>query len=68
MVPNLLKRFSSREGYRLFDDVLPTCELKRLVKPVPFAQRSRMCSQVKRLHELGVKTGLVSNTDLRIRE
>lgn len=24
IVPNLLKRFSSREGYRLFDDVLPT--------------------------------------------
>ena len=26
IVPRLLKRFSSREGYALYDDVLPTCQ------------------------------------------
>ena len=26
IVPRLLKRFSSREGYKLYDDTIPTCE------------------------------------------
>ncbi|KAI0365621.1 HAD hydrolase subfamily IA REG-2-like protein [Pilatotrama ljubarskyi] len=46
IVPRLLKRFSSREGYKLFDDSIPT---------------------LKRLKELNIHTGLISNTDARMR-
>ncbi|KAI0081274.1 HAD hydrolase subfamily IA REG-2-like protein [Panus rudis PR-1116 ss-1] len=46
IVPRLLQRFSSREGYKLFDDTL-VCLL--------------------RLKELNIRTGLVSNTDARMR-
>ncbi|KAI0690180.1 HAD hydrolase subfamily IA REG-2-like protein [Cerioporus squamosus] len=46
IVPRLLKRFSSREGYKLFDDSLPT---------------------LKRLRELNIRTGIISNTDARMR-
>ncbi|RDX50118.1 HAD hydrolase subfamily IA REG-2-like protein [Lentinus brumalis] len=46
IVPRLLKRFSSREGYKLFDDSLPT---------------------LKRLRELDIRTGIISNTDARMR-
>lgn len=28
IVPRLLKRFASREGYKLFDDTLPCCMCK----------------------------------------
>ncbi|KAI0633338.1 HAD hydrolase subfamily IA REG-2-like protein [Trametes polyzona] len=47
IVPRLLKRFSSREGYKLFDDSLPA---------------------LRRLRELNIRTGLISNTDARMRE
>ncbi|KAI0829620.1 HAD hydrolase subfamily IA REG-2-like protein [Trametes gibbosa] len=46
IVPRLLARFSSREGYRLFEDAVPT---------------------LRRLRGSGVRTGLVSNTDARMR-
>ncbi|KAH9847634.1 HAD hydrolase subfamily IA REG-2-like protein [Lenzites betulinus] len=46
IVPRLLARFSSREGYRLFDDAIPT---------------------LQRLRDLDIRTGLVSNTDARMR-
>ncbi|KAJ3553103.1 hypothetical protein NM688_g3796 [Phlebia brevispora] len=46
IVPRLLKRFGSREGYRLFDDTLPC---------------------LKQLHAMNIRTGLVSNTDVRMR-
>ncbi|KAJ3488090.1 hypothetical protein NLI96_g3084 [Meripilus lineatus] len=46
IVPKLLHRFSSKEGYKLFDDTLPCLqELKRL----------------------NIRTGLVSNTDSRMK-
>ncbi|KAH9997661.1 HAD hydrolase subfamily IA REG-2-like protein [Russula vinacea] len=45
IVPSLMKRFSSREGYRLFDDSLPT---------------------LRTLREMGVRTGLITNSDARI--
>ncbi|KAG8808215.1 hypothetical protein FRC19_006056 [Serendipita sp. 401] len=46
IVPRLLHRFSSKEGYVLFDDTLPTIEA---------------------LSQRGIQTGLVSNTDKRMR-
>ncbi|EIM79908.1 uncharacterized protein STEHIDRAFT_68915 [Stereum hirsutum FP-91666 SS1] len=47
IVPVLMKRFSSDEGYMLFDDVVPSLqELKRM----------------------GVKTGIITNADSRIRD
>ncbi|KAH9894978.1 HAD hydrolase subfamily IA REG-2-like protein [Cubamyces lactineus] len=46
IVPRLLKRFSSREGYKLFDDSLET---------------------LRRLKELDIRTGMISNTDARMR-
>ncbi|KAL5485227.1 hypothetical protein ACEPAI_7869 [Sanghuangporus weigelae] len=45
VVPKLLRRFSSREGYALYDDTIPT---------------------LKTLHEMGVRTALVTNCDSRI--
>ncbi|KAI0305560.1 HAD hydrolase subfamily IA REG-2-like protein [Multifurca ochricompacta] len=45
IVPVLMKRFSSREGYRLFDDTLET---------------------LRKLQEMGVQTGLITNSDARI--
>ena len=30
IVPRLLKRFSSREGYKLYDDTVPACACPRL--------------------------------------
>ncbi|OCH88267.1 HAD hydrolase subfamily IA REG-2-like protein [Obba rivulosa] len=46
IVPRLLQRFSSREGYKLFDDTLPT---------------------LQHLKKLNIRTGLISNTDARMR-
>jgi len=45
IVPSLMKRFSSREGYSLFDDSLET---------------------LRSLRAIGVRTGLISNSDARI--
>jgi len=45
IVPSLMKRFSSREGYGLFDDTLAT---------------------LHKLREMGVRTGLITNSDSRI--
>jgi len=47
IVPRLMKRFSSKEGYKLFDDVIPT---------------------LNALREIGLRTGLVSNADIRMRD
>jgi len=47
IVPSLMKRFSSREGYCLFDDTLPT---------------------LRTLREMGVRTGLITNADVRIKD
>ncbi|KAI0675043.1 HAD hydrolase subfamily IA REG-2-like protein [Trametes maxima] len=47
LVPRLLKRFSSREGYKLYDDALPA---------------------LTSLKKMGCFTGLVSNTDARMRD
>ncbi|EMD37729.1 hypothetical protein CERSUDRAFT_114362 [Gelatoporia subvermispora B] len=46
IVPRLLHRFSSKEGYKLFDDTLPA---------------------LQRLEALNIRTGLISNTDARMR-
>ncbi|KAL7281252.1 hypothetical protein ACG7TL_004560 [Trametes sanguinea] len=59
IVPRLLKRFSSREGYKLFDDSLPT--------PASHTLSLRVLPIVKKLKELNIRTGLISNTDARMR-
>jgi len=46
IVPRLLHRFSSREGYKLYDDSIPT---------------------LQRLRSANVRTGVISNTDARMR-
>ncbi|KAH9832302.1 HAD hydrolase subfamily IA REG-2-like protein [Rhodofomes roseus] len=46
IVPRLLHRFSSREGYKLYDDSMPT---------------------LQRLQSTGIRTGVISNTDARMR-
>ncbi|KZT65942.1 HAD-superfamily hydrolase [Daedalea quercina L-15889] len=46
IAPWLLHRFSSREGYKLFDDSIPT---------------------LQRLRSANIRTGLISNTDARMR-
>lgn len=45
IVPSLMKRFSSREGYSLFDDTLVT---------------------LRALRKMGMRTGLITNSDARI--
>ncbi|KAI0268663.1 HAD-like domain-containing protein [Gloeopeniophorella convolvens] len=45
IVPSLLQRFGSREGYRLFDDTLDT---------------------LRELRNMGIRTGLITNSDSRI--
>ncbi|KAG2150473.1 HAD-like domain-containing protein [Suillus clintonianus] len=46
IVPSLMERFSSREGYKLFHDSLPV---------------------LRRLHQMNIRTALISNTDTRMR-
>ena len=62
IVPSLMKRFSSREGYRLFDDTLPTraSSIALLLTP------QLIHSTVRTLREMGVRTGLITNSDARI--
>jgi len=47
IVPRLLHRFASREGYKLFDDAMPA---------------------LQRLKGANIRTGIVSNTDARMRD
>lgn len=68
IVPRLLKRFSSSEGYKLYDDTIPTCEC-----PLEF-DGSRPDTTVslhpivQRLRSANIRTGVISNTDARMRE
>ena len=62
IVPSLMKRFSSREGYRLFDDSLPTRASSKALLPTP----QLIHSTVRTLREMGVRTGLITNSDARI--
>lgn len=97
IIPTLLTRFSSEQGYVLFDDAMPTstylnlrsCDFRALDAPIPDAflifyllsyllprrnnvscglELTSCLSTVNRLKELNVRTGLVSNTDSRMRE
>lgn len=45
IVPSLMERFSSRQGYKLFHDSLPA---------------------LRRLHQMNIRTALISNTDTRM--
>ncbi|KAG1802702.1 HAD-like domain-containing protein [Suillus plorans] len=45
IVPSLMERFSSRQGYKLFHDSLPV---------------------LRRLHQMKIRTALISNTDTRM--
>ncbi len=63
--PSLLDRFTSREGYRAFDDVVPAREWSSSI--VDRASLTPLRSSVQALQEMGVKTGVVSNADSRIR-
>jgi len=61
IVPSLMKRFSSREGYSLFDDTLVTRASSlypRCVELIHFIVRA--------LREMGIRTGLITNSDARI--
>ena len=44
IVPRLLNRFSSREGYKLYDDTLPTCECL-LTFDVSLLTRTLLCTR-----------------------
>ena len=63
IVPSLMKRFSSREGYSLFDDTLParasSLPALRVVKGLIY--RLVMMLRIK-----GVRTGLITNSDARM--
>jgi hypothetical protein len=62
IVPSLLKRFGSREGYHLFDDTLPT----RASSIALLLTKQLIHSTVRTLREMGVRTGLITNSDARI--
>lgn len=71
--PALLQRFESRQGYRTFDDVEPcrkltTSRLYSRAEMLIFSMLGRRRGTVRRLKELGIPTGLVSNADDRIRK
>ena len=64
MVPRLLERFSSKEGYKLFEDSLPC---RRCVYGFCTTQTNDSLL-VQSLKAMNIQTGLVSNTDSRMRE
>ncbi|KAF5354667.1 hypothetical protein D9756_005372 [Leucocoprinus leucothites] len=67
IVPKLLKRFSSGEGYAAFEDAIPTSGYTFMFS-LYTGVRISCQHQVQRLHdELGVATAVVSNGDSRIR-
>lgn len=64
IVPALMKRFSSREGYAAFEDAIPTSGWLFMLKENVHTE-----VLVERLHnEMGVATAVVSNGDSRIRK
>ncbi|KAJ8486856.1 hypothetical protein ONZ45_g14534 [Pleurotus djamor] len=55
IVPALLKRFSSKEGYKLFDDAIPTLEWLRATAHVKTAAISNADSRMRAVvHDLGL--------------
>jgi hypothetical protein len=67
IVPTLMKRFSSREGYCLFDDTLPTRGSFTLCLGMSIALiQEAMWITVRTLRTMGVRTGLITNADVRI--
>ena len=63
MVPRLLERFSGKEGYRLFEDSLPC---RRYISR-SYVTRTNDNLSVQGLKAMDIQTGLVSNTDSRMR-
>jgi hypothetical protein len=59
LVPDLLKRFSSKEGYRLYPEVLPFFEKLREIRRTPDHDRSRWPWR-------RTVVGIVTNSDDRV--
>ncbi|CCL99859.1 uncharacterized protein FIBRA_01884 [Fibroporia radiculosa] len=69
IVPRLLHRFASREGYMLFPDTLPARAFPVILLSAPRSPPTlrRVSPIVKSLRAAGVFTGVISNTDTRMR-
>jgi hypothetical protein len=67
IVPSLMKRFSSREGYSLFDDTLET-RASSIPALCGFSVRTKELIHiiVRTLRKMGMRTGLITNSDARI--
>jgi hypothetical protein len=68
IVPSLMKRFSSREGYSLFDDTLVTraSSLYPRFVAFPCGRKELIHFIVRALRKMGMRTGLITNSDARI--
>lgn len=61
-----MTQFSSKEGYKAFDDAIPTSQSSN--PKYDFMHRFDIRSIVEHLHKrLGIRTAVVSNGDTRIR-
>jgi hypothetical protein len=67
IVPQLMARFSSKEGYELYDDVLPargfTCTVSFLDTHL-----KRCAYLVRELQHMKIQAGVTSNADSRVRK
>lgn len=65
IVSKLMHRFSSREGYKLYDDTHSCRSFQQLLNFLMSWAEGR--NTVKQLNSMNIRTGLVSNTDARMR-
>jgi hypothetical protein len=66
IVPSLMKRFSSREGYSLFDDTLVTRASSLHPRGLSVRTKELINFIVRTLRKMGMRTGLITNSDARI--
>jgi hypothetical protein len=64
IVPTLLHRFSSKEGYAFYDDAVPT-SAPVLSLPTKYTETDLMFA-VRALQRAGIQVGMITNADARI--
>ena len=66
IVKTLMARFSSKEGYKAFDDAISTSQFECLFSLVIYLIWG-IILPVRDLHDRGIRTAVISNGDSRIR-
>ena len=67
IVPQLMHRFSSSEGYKLFDDALPVRTSRAYRCHLACIPNAYHVNPVRQLQEMSIRTALISNSDARMR-